>query len=98
MLDSIPALLSYLHGDERNVVLTFARIWTTLATGEIRSKDASADWVLPQLPLEHRAVLAHARDLYLRGAPEEWGDLMPRVLPNVEFMIGRIEALGRMQR
>jgi predicted nucleotidyltransferase len=35
MLDSIPDLLSYLVGDERNVVLTFVRIWTTLATGVI---------------------------------------------------------------
>jgi streptomycin 3"-adenylyltransferase len=59
MFDSIPALLGFLDGDEGNVVLTFARIWTTLATGIIRSKDAAADWALPRLPPEHRAVLAH---------------------------------------
>jgi hypothetical protein len=34
----IPGLLDDLDGDTRNVVLTLARIWTTLATGEMRSK------------------------------------------------------------
>jgi streptomycin 3"-adenylyltransferase len=91
MLDSIPALLSYLDGDERNVVLTFVRTWTTLATGVIRSKDAAADWALPLLPAEHRPVLEHARALYLGDAPEEWGPLMPRVRPFVEYVIGEIE-------
>jgi predicted nucleotidyltransferase len=93
MLDGIPALLSYLDGDERNVVLTFARIWTTLATGVIRSKDAAADWALPLLPPDHRPVLAHARAIYLGDVPEEWGDLLPRVRPFVDHVIGEIEHL-----
>ena len=91
MLDGIPALLSDLDGDERNVVLTFARIWTTLATGVIRSKDAAADWALPRLPSEHRPVLVHARSIYLGDAPEEWGDLLPRVRPYVDHVISAIE-------
>jgi predicted nucleotidyltransferase len=93
MLDSIPALLSDLDGDERNVVLTFARIWTTLATGIIRSKDAAADWALPRLPPEHRAVLEHARAIYIGEAAEEWGELLPRVRPNVDHVIGEIRSL-----
>jgi streptomycin 3"-adenylyltransferase len=92
MLDSIPDLLSYLDGDERNVVLTFVRIWTTLATGMFRSKDGAADWALPLLPPEHRAVLERARELYVRGIPtEDWGDLMPGVRPFVEYVIGEID-------
>jgi len=94
MLDSIPALLSYLDGDERNVVLTFARIWTTLATGLIRSKDAAADWALPLLPPEHRPVLALARDIYLGEAPEAWGDLLPQVRPHVDHVIGEIRRVA----
>jgi predicted nucleotidyltransferase len=94
MLDGIPALLFYLDGDEGNVVLTFARIWTTLATGVIRSKDAAASWALPLLPPEHRAVLVHARDIYLGDAPEEWADLLPRVRPHVEHVIGEIRRLA----
>jgi streptomycin 3"-adenylyltransferase len=91
MIDSIPALLSDLDGDERNVVLTFVRIWTTLATGVIRSKDAAADWALPLLPPEHQAVLVHARAIYLGEAAEVWGDLLPRVRRHVDHVIGEIE-------
>ncbi|MBN2565998.1 MAG: DUF4111 domain-containing protein [Candidatus Eisenbacteria bacterium] len=90
MLDSIPALLSDLDGDERNVVLTFARIWTTLATGVIRPKDEAAAWALPLLPPEHRAVLEHAREIYLGQTLEEWGDLLPRVRPHVDHVIHEI--------
>jgi streptomycin 3"-adenylyltransferase len=93
MLDSIPDLLSHLDGDERNVVLTFVRIWTTLATRAFRSKDGAADWAMPLLPPEHRPVLAHARSLYVQGvATEDWGDLMPCVRPFVDHVIGEIEA------
>ena len=56
----------------------------------IRSKDAAADWALPLLPEEHRAVLAHARDIYLGKEPEEWGDLLPRVRPHADHVIGEI--------
>jgi predicted nucleotidyltransferase len=90
MLDSIPDLLGYLDGDERNVVLTFARIWVTLVTGEIRSKDAAADWVLPRLPPEHRAIVEYARDNYLSGGPEAWGELLPRVRPCVDQVVDGI--------
>ncbi|CAM5515791.1 hypothetical protein SRIMM317S_06957 [Streptomyces rimosus subsp. rimosus] len=37
----VPDLLDDLDGDTRNVLLTFARIWTTLATGQIRPKDVA---------------------------------------------------------
>lgn len=93
LLDVIPALLGDLDGDERNVVLTFARIWTTLATGVIRSKDAAADWALPRLPPEHRPVLERARAMYLGDAAEEWGDLLPRVRPHVDHVLGEIRSL-----
>ncbi|MFF4674369.1 aminoglycoside adenylyltransferase domain-containing protein [Streptomyces sp. NPDC001279] len=36
----IPELLANLDDDTRNVLLTLARAWTTLATGEIKTKDA----------------------------------------------------------
>ena len=96
LLDTIPDLLSYLEGDERNVVLTFVRIWATLATGTFRSKDGAADWALPRLPPEHRPVLERARWLYVSGiAAEDWGDLLPCVRPFVEHVIGEIEGARR---
>jgi predicted nucleotidyltransferase len=93
MFDSVPALLGYLDGDEANVVLTFARIWTTLTTGVIRSKDAAADWALPRLPVEHRTVLEHARSIYLGDVTDEWGDLLPRVRPHVDCVLSEIRRL-----
>ncbi|MFC4005207.1 aminoglycoside adenylyltransferase family protein [Prauserella oleivorans] len=94
---SIPELLAELDHDTRNVVLTLARIWTTLATGEIRSKDAAADWALRRLPPEHRSVPAHARTLYLqsRYAEEAWPDVVrARVGPDVARMLAEIDRLS----
>lgn len=61
----VPELMADLGSDTRNVLLTLARIWVTLATGAIRSKDAAADWALERLPPEHRPVPAWARAEYL---------------------------------
>jgi streptomycin 3"-adenylyltransferase len=97
-VEGIPGLLNDLPGDTRNVLLTFARIWTTLATGEIRSKDAAADWALAQLPPEHRPVLQHARQLYLtrRYSEEEpWGDdLQAQLRPHVDAVLAEIGSLA----
>jgi streptomycin 3"-adenylyltransferase len=90
LIDVIPALRSDLDGDERNVVLTFARIWATLTIGRILSKDAAADWALPRLPAEHQGVLAHARAIYVGDANEDWGDVLPHVGPHVDHVIARI--------
>ena len=38
IVEGIPGLLADLDTDTRNVLLTFARIWTTLETGEIRPR------------------------------------------------------------
>ena len=67
MVDSVPALIADLADDTRNVLLTLARIWTTLVTGEIRSKDQAADWAMSRLPHAYRRTLARARDLYIDG-------------------------------
>jgi streptomycin 3"-adenylyltransferase len=50
----VPELMDELDSDTRNVLLTLARIWATLTTGDIRSKDAAAAWALRRLPAEHR--------------------------------------------
>ncbi|MGQ4390168.1 aminoglycoside adenylyltransferase family protein [Streptomyces sp. SAS_270] len=92
----IPGLLDDLDRDTRNVLLTFARIWTTLATGRIKSKDAAADWALAQLPPEHRAALEHARQLYLNClySEESWSEaLRSQVRPHVNYVLTEIERL-----
>ncbi|MET9679699.1 aminoglycoside adenylyltransferase family protein [Streptomyces coeruleorubidus] len=80
----VPELMDELDTDTRNVLLTLARIWTTLTTGTIRSKDAAAEWALGRLPAEHRPVLARARAAYLGEEEERWDDLAPR--PCAEFL------------
>ncbi|MQA10234.1 MAG: DUF4111 domain-containing protein [Pseudonocardiaceae bacterium] len=94
---SIRELLDDLDTDTRNVVLTFARIWTTLATGEITAKDTAANWVLAQLPAQHRPVLEHARQLYLgrRYSEESWSDeLKAQVRPYVDEVLAEIGRLS----
>ncbi|GGS18334.1 DUF4111 domain-containing protein [Streptomyces parvus] len=93
----IPELLDDLEDDTRNVLLTFARIWTTLSTGRIMPKDTAAAWALAQLPPEHRAVLEHARHLYLncRYGEEGWSErLWTRVRPHVGHVLAEIERLS----
>ena len=95
-LAGIPGLLDNVAGDTRNVLLTFARIWTTLATGRIASKDDAADWALAHLPPEHRPVLAHARHLYLdcHYSEESWSDeLQAQVRPHVDLVLAEIDRL-----
>ena len=85
-----------LDADTRNVVLTLARIWSTVATGEIRSKDAAAEWALPRLPEEHRAVLSRARTIYLGGQEEQWHDLAGRVRAHADYVAPR--SVARAER
>jgi streptomycin 3"-adenylyltransferase len=84
IVTGVPELMGELDTDTRNVLLTLARIWTTLTTGTIRSKDAAAEWALDRLPAEHRPVLARARAVYLGEEAEHWDDLASR--PCAEFL------------
>jgi predicted nucleotidyltransferase len=93
IVEGIPGLLDDLDSDTANVVLTFARIWTTLETGTIHSKDAAADWVMSRLPEEHRPVLARARAVYLGDEVDQWGDLQGRARLHVEYVLRVIGGL-----
>jgi predicted nucleotidyltransferase len=94
--DGIPGLLADLPHDTRNVLLTFARIWTTLATGTVVAKDIAADWVLARLASAYRPVLAYARELYLTAtyAEETWSDeLKAQVGVHVDEVLSQIRWL-----
>jgi len=95
----IPALLDDLESDTTNVVLTLARIWSTVATGDIRSKDAAADWALERLADEQRAVLARAQAVYVGDADDEWDDLRPLLRPHAEHVVARLNcSKARLRR
>jgi streptomycin 3"-adenylyltransferase len=96
ILAGVPGLLADLETDTRNVLLTLARIWSTLATGEIRTKDAAADWALPRLPKAQRAALARARDMYLEGFEDDavgWAGLAADIRAGAGAIVGEIAAL-----
>ena len=90
MVHGLDGLLGNLSSDTRNVLLTLARIQCTLATGEIRTKDRAADWVLERLPKKDRAVLARARAIYLGEEEERWEDLRPSVAAVADQMVDEI--------
>ena len=69
---SLPELLSFLKGDERNVLLTLSRMWVTAQTGELCSKDEAAARVLPALPGRLAPLRELARSAYLGEAKDNW--------------------------
>jgi len=92
MADSIPGLAADLEGDEANVILTFARMWVTLESGRLVPKDVAADWVLPQLPAEHRPALERARGVYLGQLADDWSEAAGQASAFVAFARERIVA------
>ena len=72
MRDALPALLDGLRGDERNVLLTLARMWRTADTGAFVAKDAAAAWAIPRLRAKDAATLEYARRAYLGEVAEDW--------------------------
>lgn len=72
MYAMLPELARNLVGEEKHALLTLARMWVTLRTGDIVSKDAAVAIVAPHLPEAHRAALERARDVYLGDADDDW--------------------------
>ncbi|GGO50360.1 streptomycin 3-adenylyltransferase [Roseovarius pacificus] len=72
MRDALPDLLNGLHGDERNVLLTLARMWHTASTGKFITKDAAATWAIPRLSGPDAMTLEHARRAYLGEVTDDW--------------------------
>ncbi len=70
---SLPGLIASLKGDERNVLLTLSRMWFTLETGEICTKDIAAEWVYSKLPKDMSPLLEIAKEAYLGNLQDDWG-------------------------
>lgn len=95
------AVLGHLRpASDIDILTVSAHSLNALATGEILSKDAAANWALQHLPPEHRPVLAHARRLYLETSyvDEQWSaELRNRVGPHVDAVLAEIRALSTSQ-
>ncbi len=92
MMDSLPVLLEGLKGDERNVILTLARMWQTAATGEFSPKDAAAEWTMPLLPEEQATLLDLAGRAYRGETVDEWDGLDSEVIELVNHLQESITA------
>ncbi|WP_085535659.1 aminoglycoside nucleotidyltransferase ANT(9) [Massilibacteroides vaginae] len=90
---SLPELIAGVKGDERNVLLTLARMWFTLSTGEICPKDKAAEWVIPKLPKNLATLLETARKAYLGECDDYWNDLEAETTSLISFMNKSIENL-----
>ncbi len=91
MKESLPGLIASLAGDERNVLLTLARMWFTLETGEICTKDAAAEWVCPKLPQDFRILIEMAKDAYVGKIEDQWEMLEYEAALLADFMRLQIE-------
>lgn len=92
---SLPELRGNLQGDERNVLLTLARMWFTLETGGICPKDAAAAWALPKLPQPLVPLLETAGLAYLGQAEDSWEAAQEEAAALADFMAQRIAELLR---
>ncbi len=87
IIDALPNLMSELGSDVRNVLLTFARTWSTVSTDEIRSKPAAADWVINRLPEKYRPVMVRAKAICKGEEKEHWDDIQELIKPCADFML-----------
>ena len=92
MLHDVNRLTADLEHDTRNVLLTFARIWSTLETDTIRSKPAAADWVINHLPESHQPVMKLAKSICIGIENEYWDDIKVLIKPCADFMVDKINA------
>ncbi|MCG8511829.1 MAG: DUF4111 domain-containing protein [Rhodospirillales bacterium] len=88
--DALPPLLDGLRGDERNVLLTLARMWRTAGTGEFVTKDAAAAWAIPRMQGRDAATLDDARRAYLGEITDEWSSRCDDTQRLAEFLRDRI--------
>lgn len=86
-VDTLPTLMSELESDVRNVLLTFARIWSTVATDKMRSKPAAASWAIDHLPKNYRPVMERAKAICTGKEKEFWEDIWKQVKPCADFML-----------
>lgn len=75
MKDSLPELIAHLKGDERNVILTLARMWVTAETGEFLPKDAAAERIVDRLSGDLAGVMALAAKAYRGEVLDDWENL-----------------------
>lgn len=91
IFDSFPTLISSVIGDERNSILTLARMHFTVVTGKITSKNKAADWLLPKIPMEFKGLLQMAKGAYLGKCEDNWEGKDVKIQEFVQYLIQLME-------
>jgi predicted nucleotidyltransferase len=87
----VPSLMNDLETDTRNVLLTLARIWATLATAKITTKDVAAEWALERMPADLAGPLNLAREMYLDGWDrDDWGSELAAARATANHLVAEI--------
>ena len=87
IIDALPNLISEIDSDTRNVLLTLARIWSTVVTDAIRSKPAAASWATNHLPEQYHPVMERAKAICQGEEKEHWDDIDELIRPCADFML-----------
>lgn len=90
LLHDLDRLATELDDDTRNILLTYARTWSTLETNAIRSKPAAADWVIHRLPNIYQPVMDRAKSICVGLENEYWDDIKELIKPCADFMVDKI--------
>lgn len=88
--DSLNELRADLVGDERNVLLTLARMLLTLRIGTIVPKDVAAQQVAESEGGLVGEVLTRARGGYLGEVEDHWDDRIDEVIAVADRLVGLI--------
>jgi len=90
LIHALKYLKSDLYSDTRNVLLTYARIWSTLKTDAIRSKASAASWAIDRLPEQYQPIMKRAKAICSGEAIERWDDIQALLKGCAEYMENQI--------
>ncbi|WJL94961.1 DUF4111 domain-containing protein [Microbacterium sp. ET2] len=91
---TLPALLGDLTGDERNVILTLARMLVTVREGRFVPKDAAAERIARAAPEEQNEMLRIAAAAYRGEVDDDWTSLQMAMRAFVADAASEIAAAG----
>lgn len=61
----MPGLIEELEDDTTNVILTLCRMYYSLKTGQITSKDKAIDYILDYIPDRFKSMLIDTKNSYI---------------------------------
>lgn len=93
LAEALPQVRQGFSGDERNVILTLARMWVTLSSGDIVPKDEAATRLLEHIDPTHRSTLDLARRAYLGEIDDNWSTREQAASAFVEYAHDEIRRL-----